>query len=493
MCNLFLYQIILFIIFILSSSSKIIVLPFKILKKKEVNINVEPLTLIENMRENAIYTNILLGEPPKKINSIITFNIEDISMYHKINNNLLNNTYYNRNKSKTFEKINVIYDNPNIEYFKEQITFYTDLDFKNTIKVKDLYFTLIEYEKEKIEKNESNLCLNIGFKLSDNSNENKFNTGINTNIIMQLKQKDIISSYNFNIHFNPIRIYDEVFDGFIVLGSEPHQYLKSQYNEYQLYKTLAFKKDNSLSWDIHFNKIYYLNSNNNNEIIIDKKIDFYNQGTLSPSSSLIVGTNDYEKNIKFDYFDLLIIMGICKRENKNYMIFYYCYKDKLNKENLEKFPTLYFLNLELDYAFELNYQDLFFEKDNLVYFLVIFYDFPVEVQDYFLDYNSRWEFGTPFMKKYFFTYDYDNKYIGFYNNNKKIIQNEDIKDNNKNTNYLLIIIVIFLLIIFFGMFFIKKYVINNKKITAIELENNDKNNTNNYFNVEMTQKIIFKY
>ena len=272
----------------------------------------------------------------------------------------------------------------------------------------------------------------------------------------------------------------------------PHQYLKNQYNEYQLFRTLAYKKDYVLSWDIHFNKIYYLNAFNNMEIIVDKKIDFYNQATLQPSSSLIVGTNDYEKNIKFDFFNELIIMGKCKRENKNYTIFYYCYKDKLVKENLEKFPTLYFSNVELNYEFELDYNDLFYEKDNLIYFLIIFYDFPVEAQRYFLTYISRWELGTPFMKKYFFTYDYDNKYIGFYNN-KISIQNRYNKYKNPNTNSLILIaIILFIFFILFGMYLIKKYILNIKRINAIELENNDKNNINNYYNIELKQKDIFQ-
>ena len=475
MFNLYFYQIILFIILILKYSSNIIVIPFKILKKVDSNYNTA-LSFIENNKETTLYSNILLGDPPKYITSIISFNVEDFSMHHRINN-LFNNTFYKRNDSKTFEKINYINKNPllNIDYFKEQVSFYTDLNFKNKIKIKDMYFSLIEYEKEKTTKNDSSLCLNIGFQLSDYSSENIYNTKINTNIIIQLKQKTIISSYNFNFHFEPLIINRENFDGFIVLGKEPHQYLKSSYNEHQLYKTLAFKKDNALSWDIHFNKIYYLNSYNNKEVFIDNNKDFYNQATLTPSSSLIVGTKDYDNKIKFDFFDRLIYSGKCIRENQNYMIFYYCYKNQLNKEDLEQFPSLYFSNEELDYTFELDYKDLFIENGDLIYFLIIFYNFPQGVENYLWTYISRWELGIPFLKKYFFTYDYDNKYIGFYNNKKLIQINNNKKDNNNNHKKSILWIIIILLIILFCflvILIIKKLIFKNKKITAIELENN---------------------
>ena len=501
MCNLYVFHLIIIITFIINISSNIIVIPFKILQKCDMkNIsNSDPLEFLDNIKDTTIYTNILLGEPPQNITSIISLNVEDFSMHHKINNNLFNDTLYKRSNSKTFEKLENIYNDPSLnkEYFKEQVLFYTDLNFKNKIKIKDLLFSLIEYRHEKIEKNDSSLCINIGFQLSENSKDDLYNKKLITNIVVQLKEKNIISSYNFNIHFNNFKINEENFDGFIVIGNEPHNYLKDLYNEYQLFKTLAFKKDKNLSWDIHFNKIFYKsqykNQYNSYEIIIDNQIDFYNQATLTPSSSLIVGTNNYEKKIKFDFFDELISLEKCKRENKKFTIIYYCYKNKITKEDLEKFPTLYFFNVELDYTFELNYEDLFLEKNDLIYFLVIFYDFPEDAQNYLWTYISRWEMGTPFMKKYFFTYDYDNKYIGFYNN-KKIIQNKINNFKKKNKNNIIIIMLVIIINIIMCIF-VRKKIFKNKKISAIELENNIINinvDKYNYYNVEMKKKIVEK-
>ena len=194
----------------------------------------------------------------------------------------------------------------------------------------------------------------------------------------------------------------------------------------------------------------------------------------------------------------MILYGKCIRESKQFSIFYYCYKNKTTEEDLKKFPTLYFYNSELNYTFELTYKDLFFEKGNFIYFFIIFYDFPEDAQNYYWSFISRWELGMPFLKKYFFTYDFDGKYIGFYNEKKMILKNSVDKINNENikdkTFWWIIIPIIFVIILV--MLFIRKYIFKNRKITATELQNNDINgkNTNidnyNYHSVEMKQKIL---
>jgi len=486
------YQIIVLIIFILNTSSNIITVPFKISNYYNINRIEDPLSFIETFREHPLYTNILLGDPPKSIISIISFYVYEFSIYHRLNNKYFNHSsLYKMNTSKTFKPIN---PSGKVQYFKEQVSFYTDLNFKNIIKVNDLVLSFVENSRNKKENDDTSLCINIGFKLSDNSNIIKYGIGLETNLLKQLKLKNIISTYSFNIHFQRIEINKEDFDGFIILGNEPHQYLKNSYNEQRLFKTLTFKKDSESSWDMHFNKVFYLRGTDF-EKVINKNIDFYNQGTLSPSSSLIVGTLNYEENIKYDFFQELISYGKCTRVSKQFSIFYYCYKNKTSEEDLKKFPTLYFYNSELNYTFELTYKDLFFEKGNFIYFYIIFYDFPEDAQNYYWSFISRWELGMPFLKKYFFTYDYDGKCIGYYNEKKIIINNDVNKYNNKNiknrTFLWIIISIIFVFIL--GMFFIRKYIFKNRKIKATELQNNDINNKDNYNYhsvVEMKQKIL---
>ena len=118
-------------------STNIILIPFKILRKNNINKSnkiEDPFTFIKNEIDNTIYTDIFIGEPPQKITSIVTFNSEHLEMHHQTSNNLFSDTLYERNKSKTYEKISIKENNitstPIKDYFKEQIQLYTDINFK---------------------------------------------------------------------------------------------------------------------------------------------------------------------------------------------------------------------------------------------------------------------------------------------------------------------------------------------------------------------------
>ena len=220
---------------------------------------------------------------------------------------------------------------------------------------------------------------------------------------------------------------------------------------------------------------------------------------MAPSSGVIVGTETYENYIKKNFFSDLIKEKKCFRIYKDDLVFYYCDKNKINKE-IKNFPSIYFSNVEFNYVFELNYQDLFLEKNNILIFLVIFYDYNNPIKFFADEYVSKWDFGTPFLNKYFLTFDYDNKYIGFYNNNSTLqnaIPNPEITNKNKISNnkyYIGIILVLIILLLIICIFIIKKYFVNKKKVYATELESDiiDDSNKNNskYYNIEMGEKII---
>ena len=142
---------------------------------------------------------------------------------------------------------------------------------------------------------------------------------------------------------------------------------------------------------------------------------------------------------------------------------------------------------------------------NFLFFLVIFYNYPEQIQSYFDEYVSRWDFGTPFLRKYFLTFDYDNKYIGFYNNNitmQNINSNpNDINKNNnsKNKYFVIIILVILIIIIIFiciciCIFIVRKHYVKKRKICANELIDDNfyyldiNEKSSNYYNIEMGEK-----
>ena len=148
----------------------------------------------------------------------------------------------------------------------------------------------------------------------------------------------------------------------------------------------------------------------------------------------------------------------------------------------------------------MDYKDLFLEKGEYIYFLIITYDYPSEIQEYFDEYVSKWDLGMTFLKKYFFTFDYDNKYIGFYNKNISVPNTSPMiisKNNNKESkSYLVFIfVIVFIVVIFIAFLLARKYFGRNGKISAIELESDNNYNNNNlnskyskYYNVEMGQK-----
>ena len=107
---------------------------------------------------------------------------------------------------------------------------------------------------------------------------------------------------------------------------------------------------------------------------------------------------------------------------------------------IKNFPILYMVSNKFEYKFELNYEDLFYINSDKIYFMVIF--------EYS---NKRFTLGKIFLKKYLFTYSFENSLIGFY-----IKQNIE-KNNGSITKMVIIIVLLFVLIIFivFGVWIYK--------------------------------------
>ena len=105
------------------------------------------------------------------------------------------------------------------------------------------------------------------------------------------------------------------------------------------------------------------------------------------------------------------------------MTFYYCNKSAKNIL-YESIPAIKFFSFELSYIFELTKEELFYIKDDYIYFNVIFSE------------NSfnYWMMGQIFTTKYNFVFNTDTKQIGFYykeniipNQNKEILTKKIIK------------------------------------------------------------------
>ena len=112
------------------------------------------------------------------------------------------------------------------------------------------------------------------------------------------------------------------------------------------------------------------------------------------------------------------------------------------------FPPLYFKMNQFNKIFELNYNDLFQEKNGKIYFLITFSETP---QNYF-------EIGKIFLKKYTFTFNQDSKTIGYYLKTKD--SNNSEPDNGlffTKTSFIIIVVCVLIAFSVIG-FFVGKYV-----------------------------------
>jgi hypothetical protein len=246
--------------------------------------------------------------------------------------------------------------------------------------------------------------------------------------------------------------------GIFVIGAKPHEYNPELYKEKDLFVSGSYADEIIPYYNIQVYNIYFINNEEKVSITdLDKLV-------LIPTIGLIKGSQDYEKKIEIYFFNYFISQNKCfkeyrVKESKDSFRTFICYnKDEIKKELKEKFPTLKFVQKNFVYTFELTYDDLFKEKGNKIYFLIWF---STSVK-------TAWEIGYPFMKKYLFNYNSDNKVVSFYNN--KIEESNNESDDSKSWIKKLIIIVMLIIVATALGFLIGKNFIKKKKKNAQELE-----------------------
>ena len=290
-------------------------------------------------------------------------------------------------------------------------------------------------------------CFNLGFHLMT---KDIIDDEYALNLIFQLKKKDIINSYNWFIEYDS-KNKDKAK---LILGVKPYEYNKEKYKE-ENDKTIEAEKrlDKIIYWDVKMSEIYLMKNNEK------QLIEGYYTCSLEPSLGVIVGVIGYKLYVEDNLFKPLIKQQKCFKEKNifNKYIIYYCNKDM--KDILEKSEAvkLYFYHRFFGKTFELNFEDLFEEKNNFIFFKIFFDE----------EQNDIWRLGKPFLIKYFFSYNFDGKTISYYN----LEENED--NNGTNIKTVLIVVIIILALIFLGLgFFLGKYIVNyrkNKKKKAEEL------------------------
>ena len=395
-----------------------------------------------------LYSNMSIGSNKEEIKGIL--DMEQIGFF-------IYENAYNYNSSSSFlkdNKTNQYYKRNNEEGFlsNDTLCIYNIKDINNP-KIEKcnnenvVKFVLLKKEQKNIEQNIYENYSIIGLQLNNYYDENNMPLFINS-----FKKADLIEYYIFSFLFNKEDINNEIV-GYLLLG---YEYEES--DDIEIKQFSSINKYGHSFWFISFDIICAGLNNSYDTSTQNLFFSFHSlDAELVGSLPFVVGTYDYNMYIKFHFFYYLLLEKICNYTavplNPDYST-YVCdsKSESFIKDYNTKFPKLYFQHNESNTTFILDKGDLFSynlynESDNLIYFLVFFYNHSGQY-----DAIKRLKLGMPFFKKYKFSFNTDAKIIKYY---EKVV-NKNKKDKNeieeeKNYTAIKIIIIILLLIIFFGL------------------------------------------
>ena len=401
---------------------------------------------LDNYLDYKIYIKIKIGSPTKVIPAFINSNIKIFrtKFIEQISNfDFGKYDVYRPHNSKSFINITELLNLEEFYFFGYSLINETIFLCKNKnceeeyeIKNFQLY---AQTKKDKL--NYSYSLAELGIPLLKSSNDQ-------TNILMELKNLEIISSNIITIEFTDNK------EGYIYLGDYPHMYNNIEYNKNLLktaYSIPNYGSNNNIQ--LRMDKIYIINKNNNSNIILNNDEISINYG-----SGIILSTAEYFNKILEIFFNKYINKNICKINierrniNNNYHVIS-CQKSEEFK--IEDFPSLYLFKEEFDFIFELNYNDLFEQIDNYYIFKIIYFPFSCD----------NFELGKPFLKKYQMSYNVEMSTIHFYKKNNRI--NNIIKKEKSQNIYILVILII--LVVFCLGIYYKKFFHTKRKLRKNEL------------------------
>ena len=421
-----------------------VTIPFEIFKENEpiqYSSIEDYFTYNSNLK---YYGEISIGESSTPIPILLTF--DDFGFYYI-------------SKGTEMGKINNIYDplsSYSFKYNSHQVVYYRN--FGKTYNANDTFF----FNEDKLKCRDikflfcgedhlkQNSYMIIGLRLIGDIIRDK-----DLNLVKQLRQNKYTETYDWSLHFDE----NNKNKGILLIGAEAHKYNPSKFDQNYILNSVTLSKDAIDEWSLHFDKIYFLNKKKE-EIQITDLLRF----TLTHDSNLIIGASSYEKLIKQYFFDELIEKGKCQIEkSKVEARVYTCINnDNIKSELKEKFPPLKIENKAFMKTFELTYDDLFLEKNDKIYFLVYF--------SYYMPFS--WKVGLPFIKKYFFNYNYDTHLISYYNNDLANYKEEEENSTSMSAGKIVLIVFLSIFISLFGFYIGRKYILmrRKEKIRAEELE-----------------------
>ena len=395
---------------------KIIVLPFKTLAPKNVDSG-SPIN-ITSLVENRIFTEINMTSQTL----LAFFNSEEYAFIMTSENCPEFSNYYIKNSPS--------FTNLSERYASERMILYRDYD----LKTKEYgYYSKMEVK----EYNDKKQCAILGLKM----NLPVYEYDRIQNFVKTFYVNENINSYQWTVK------YTKDNEGLVIIGDSPLNYDPMFKNKkYEEHQTQAIGEGTTVDFGIDFNEITFGSKD------FEIKHAHFNHDL----GVLLVNKIIYEK-IKNSFFvNYLGDKKICFEgwvyEKYGYI---YCDSNKFTDSDIKSLPKLIFKQTNMNYIFELNYEDLFSkQKDGRIYFLIVF------------DLNYKtFKIGKPFLKKYPLTVD----------NKKNLITYFRIKEENEDNGYSRIIWIVILsvfVVILAGTtgFFAYKFIKKKNKKRANELD-----------------------
>ena len=421
--------LLIYLLYLISVFNCKVIIPFKYVPDNSQD-NYTPKEILTYYLKEKINLNIEIGSPKQQIQIPISFEESDfyiVDMEH-LRRSSISHKVFDKTNSKTFN----ILSSDILYCYSKDYSMYQDSS--------DVFHFIKNIEKEKKEYY-SDTKLNFRYAyLTETDDPGNFGLQIfskdeDDNIVpcplKALYDNKINNNYLWSIHYTNKgnNLGDE---GYLLLGDYPHDLSQSlsYYDLYEFdytnYKTIYdYSNTKTMNHEIQMSEILFYNIEDKKDSTDQK--DFNNlqnndllhnieipQVTLSYITKFdynlggIIIPEFFNAYIKKNAFDNYIKDGKCFVETSFAGVsvnFYYCKKDKsvINKIK-NKIPTIIFHQVHLRYNFTININDLIYEKNDYVFFLL----FTSGSQ------KNRWTLGKPFLKKYTFVFNPDSKDIGFY-------------------------------------------------------------------------------